>query len=221
MVLELVVATSNLLQLVLESVNLVLHLRLGSLVRRQRLQQLRLIQRDRVILGVELHVLLLQVPVLADDLLDLLAQSRIDVGSFFVLAPHELKDLVVSLHQAVEDLNDLAHGALRDLHPVREILVELLFVPCGELRKEGRGDLALVLALLLVGSFGVEALEEDANVLVELVPVTIDSVEDRIVLRLSAFELVDSRPQLILCSFALFNTLDFGMEVGWRYSLEQ
>ena len=52
------------------------------------------------------------------------------------------------------------------LHSGGQFLVELLFVPGGQLGEEGDGRLALALLLVLVAALGVEALQQDTNILI-------------------------------------------------------
>ncbi len=68
-------------------------------------------------------------------------------------------------------LYDFCDGPLRDLNPASQLFIELLLVPSGQLRQERSGRIVLVILLRLVAGFGVEALEQDADVFVQLVPV--------------------------------------------------
>ena len=61
----------------------------------------------------------------------------------------------------------------RYLDPWGQLLVELLLVPGCELDDEGGGDLALAPLLVLVPALGVEALQQNTNILVQLVPVSL------------------------------------------------
>ena len=56
----------------------------------------------------------------------------------------------------------------------------------------------LTFALELVAGLCVEALQEDAHVLVELVPVAVDDVEHSVVLDLTLLQLVNSAAQLLV-----------------------
>ncbi len=68
-------------------------------------------------------------------------------------------------------LYDFCDGPLRDLNPAGQLFIELLLVPSGQLRQERSGRIVLVVLFRLVAGFGVEALEQDADVFVQLVPV--------------------------------------------------
>ena len=65
----------------------------------------------------------------------------------------------------------------------------------------------LTFALELVAGLCVEALQQDAHVLVELVPVAVDDVEHGVVLDLALLQLVDATAQLLVGSVVPLQTL--------------
>ena len=79
-----------------------------------------------------------------------------------------LGDFVVALEQPVEGLDQFGDGALRDEDAVGQLFIQLVLVPRRQQRQERRRLLALVARLVLVGRLGVEALQQDAHVLVQL-----------------------------------------------------
>ena len=66
----------------------------------------------------------------------------------------------------------------------------------------------LTFALELVAGLGVEALQQDAHILVELVPVAIDDVEHSVVLDLALLQLVYSTAQLLVGPMVPLQTLE-------------
>ena len=57
---------------------------------------------------------------------------------------------------------------------VCQFFVQLLFVPSSQLGQKRFGRLGLVVLLALVTRLGVEAKEQDANVFVQLVPISVE-----------------------------------------------
>jgi hypothetical protein len=67
--------------------------------------------------------------------------------------------------------------------------------------------LVTLLVLAVVGRLGVEPLEQDADVFVQLVPVAVDNVEQRVVLRLPLLQLLDPLAQQRLGTLPLLQFL--------------
>ena len=116
----------------------------------------------------------------------------------FLFASKCSRHLLIALEKVVEHLDNLGHSPLADLHPAGQLLVQLLLVPGGEGGQETGGGFTLSCCLQFVACFGVEALQQDSNVFVQLVPVPVDHVDHGVVLSLPLLQLVDPLPQLLL-----------------------
>ena len=69
---------------------------------------------------------------------------------------------------------------------------------------------------IFVGRFGIETLEEDPDVFVQLVPVTVHHIEDGIVLHLPFLQLFDTLPQFGFGSLTRLESLQKKKHRGRR-----
>ena len=67
---------------------------------------------------------------------------------------------------------DFSDCSLRDLNPACQLLVEFLLMPGSELSEKRGGRVMLVALLRLVTGFGVETLQQNANILIQLIPIS-------------------------------------------------